>query len=364
MKVSLIFAQIFFYSIKERVANHKATVIIGIAFLALSYLSYAVYRHRSKTQSFNDKLLFQQGKYNQALDEYNVKLVKNPKDIKALNGKAKALYKLKNFDEAKLTYKASLKEELQNLEALTGIAKIADKQNKNSESEWTLVRQACKEKGHSALDLANTYYALGEIDQALQYYREEASNPDALVAMARILYTQEKIEEGEKFSKKACQIECLNPKALTIHACYLEEKGETQNAIQYLENSRKINPNQNKVLLGLILLYQKVGRWEDAWAIYQEYDRGNPDQTKISMNLAEVCYQQAKVLHANKGDAGKISELCGQAVKNYKKTFDWMKNLNEFEKTKKIQFMQNILELDKDNSEVQKFYEEFAANLS
>ena len=134
------------------------------------------------------------------------------------------------------------------------------------------------------IGLAESYYWLEEYDQANRYVsmasRLANSNPRVINLRARIAIGLGQLEDAESAFRRVQELEPNNVDATIGLAELALARGQSAEAVNRLERALRLNPDQRKALLSLILIYEYLDEDETAREyldIARSVHRGRPE---------------------------------------------------------------------------------------
>lgn len=129
--------------------------------------------------------------------------------------------------------------------------------------------------GQPYLNLGYVYSLEENWDKAIEYY--ERAIPfcpgrlsDIYSRMGLIYLRQQKMEDAEKYLRKAIEIRPHNAIAHCNLGLYFEERGDVERAISHLEKANKLDPDYLLPYEGLSRLYKRKGLSEKSQEVYRQ----------------------------------------------------------------------------------------------
>lgn len=183
---------------------------------------------------------------------------------------------------------------------------------KNAEGETELVTavQAAPDVLNSRLLLASYYMRKGNGAKALSVIKSglTGNKNDAPLynAMAAVLFSENKRDEGLKSIQKAKDVDPAFPASYQNLATYYAALGNYDKAIAEQLTLLKIDPKNYQAMLGLAALYEIKGNDRDAQTYYQKA----VDTKMPAAYLAQAGY------YMKKKEAGQALQVLEEAIKN------------------------------------------------
>ena len=126
----------------------------------------------SQGGSSKGDVLFSEGKYEEAIAEYNSVLASKPKNVKALYNRGRSYEELGNFPQAEKDFLAALNEDNKNIQVLLSLSNIYQKQ-KNHSSALLYADYAVEVPGAPAMAYfmkGRALHQVGNTQEALREY--------------------------------------------------------------------------------------------------------------------------------------------------------------------------------------------------
>lgn len=136
----------------------------------------------------------------------------------------------------------------------------------------------------------------GDIDAAMQHYRDAASVADDpsvyLYMLGNLLFRKKDCDEAEKILGQAIERGTLQPRPMAlshtlIGACR-SRKNDLEGAVKHLERARWINPNAWYIASDLAAAYEKMGQTDKAEAEYRAAIRLAPERASAYSKLIRM----------------------------------------------------------------------------
>lgn len=183
---------------------------------------------------------------------------------------------------------------------------------KNAEGETELVTavQAAPDVLNSRLLLASYYMRKRNSAKALSVIKSgltgKKNDAPLYNAMAAVLFSENKRDEGLKSIQKAKDVDPAFPASYQNLATYYAALGNYDKAIEEQLTLLKIDPKNYQAMLGLAALYEIKGNDQDAQAYYQQA----VDTKMPAAYLAQAGY------YMKKKEAGQALQALEEAIKN------------------------------------------------
>jgi tetratricopeptide (TPR) repeat protein len=214
--------------------------------------------------------LYNLGNYQEAINQYDRALAIEPNNVEVLNNKGLALYRLERYDEAIVSFNRLLETEPNNVYALSNTGVVLDESGRYPEATGYFDRALAIEP-NNVYALSNkglALYNLGNYQEAInQYDRALAIGPNNVYALnnkAAGLYSLARYDEAMQNIDKVLQIDPTNLYALTNKGLILSQFGRYQEAMQYYDRALNINANYTLALLNRGAALGELGRYEEA----------------------------------------------------------------------------------------------------
>jgi len=152
-----------------------------------------------------------------------------------------------------------------------------------------------KSWAHSVL--ADFYARHNQLDKSLIYYqlalKTNRETGGLWISLAQVYEQLGKFSEAREAFQKAVEYEPVNFYANYAYGNFLFNQGELQNAIEYWEAARQINPRSCRILLNIGLAFESLGDKEQAKNYYVSCgsDELEPDQdcqTEAAKQLSQL----------------------------------------------------------------------------
>ncbi|MCX5914110.1 MAG: tetratricopeptide repeat protein, partial [Deltaproteobacteria bacterium] len=135
--------------------------------------------------------------------------------------------------------------------------------------------------GQAYLNLGYVYSLQGDYDKAIKYYEQAIPlNPRLLSEIYNNIglshFHKKRMEECERYLRKAIEIRPHNPAPHYNLGLYFEEKGEMDRAISLQETAAKLAPDYHLPYEALSRLYQKKGWKEKSQEAYRRFLKHSP----------------------------------------------------------------------------------------
>jgi tetratricopeptide (TPR) repeat protein len=179
--------------------------------------------------------------------------------------------------------------------------------------------QSYKEDFAEIKDVADLLYEKGFNSQAMVYYNRATSlkpgNIDCQSSLAMCLWNEGMHQDATNHVIKMLEKEKGNVDALAAGISYFIKAGERENAVKYMNQLKRIapeNPVTNK-LSGIIA--ENDGNIQDAIALYESSFKGDPDDKNTVRYLGNILLKQ---------------KMWEKAVAHYRKALEYHPNEPDF----------------------------------
>jgi len=153
--------------------------------------------------------------------------------------------------------------------------------------------------------LGRLYEAMQEPDKAKETYREVASlagnSDEGLTAknqLARMLISEEKIDEGRALIDEVLELDSGNMEALMMHGGLALVDGEYRDAVNDFRNVLRKEPEQERALYLLARTHLQAGDRVLAKDAYRRVIAVNPQNAVATMELAQILFADDEVRDA------------------------------------------------------------------
>jgi tetratricopeptide (TPR) repeat protein len=279
--------------------------------------------------------LFQKGRVDEAIAQYQTALQIEPYNAAAHNNLGNALLKKGRVDEAIAHYQTTLQIKPDNAEAWYNLGNALLKKGRVDEAiaPYQAALQIKPDNAEAWYNLGNALIQKGGVDEAIVYFQKaleikpeyaEAHNnlgsallqkgdaneaiahfqialeikPDyveAHIGLGNALFQKGNGDEAIAHFQKALAIKPDNAEACTSLGNALLQKGNVDEAIARFQKALAIKPDDAEARTGLgNALYQK-GKMDEAITQYQKALRIKPDNEEAHNNLGSVLLQEGRV---------------------------------------------------------------------
>jgi Flp pilus assembly protein TadD len=149
--------------------------------------------------------------------------------------------------------------------------------------------------GYSAVAIAPELSRRGRYAEALAYaeqaVRERPWHVTARVGLAGVLIALGREDEGAAEARRALELEPRDNRALALLATYHARRGEGARAIEYLEESLAVRPDDPRVLGDYGIALSLMGRTAEARAALMTAVAKDPDRVDTRFALAKILVQ-------------------------------------------------------------------------
>ncbi len=234
------------------------------------------------------------GDYDGALKDVDAVLVKDPKNLGAIQTKVKILATQKDWPAAE-AYMSKVKEALPDQPIgyyWLGMIYQAQKENDKAAIEFESALQKSPQSTEVLSALVNALVAQGKVDQAisrLNLVLKSAPNNFAAYQLLGDIYANQKkyAEAGTAFSK-GIQLAPKNPVAYVDLAKLGLMRGDSKTAIQVLQQGLVAIPDNIQLMSSLAEIYQTTSDYDKAIAEYENILKIAPGMDVVANNLASV----------------------------------------------------------------------------
>ncbi len=211
---------------------------------------------RSKVLPIKAKILYNQEKYADSINTYNLVLETNPDDLKALHGSA-------------LSYIASnkIKEAIGNYETIFKLA---------------------PNRSDAPINIVTLYQQLEQPQSAVLFINSNWKNvtAPALREFATFTAKQQDFEEADQQFKRLLSIDKSSEDTAIIYSGYVAMRGDVPAAIQFIETWGSDFQPTIKTRLHQASLYERVNETEKATSIYEALLEEFPNNPLVLNNAA------------------------------------------------------------------------------
>ena len=234
------------------------------------------------------------GDYDGALKDVDAVLVKDPKNLGAIQTKVKILATQKDWPSAE-AYLSKVKEALPDQPIgyyWLGMIYQAQKENDKAAIEFESALQKSPQSTEALSALVNALVAQGKVDQAisrLNLVLKSAPNNFAAYQLLGDIYANQKkyAEAGAAFSK-GIQLAPKNPVAYVDLAKLGLMRGDSKTAIQVLQQGLVAIPDNIQLMASLAEIYQTTSDYDKAIAEYENILKIAPGMDVVANNLASI----------------------------------------------------------------------------
>ncbi len=133
----------------------------------------------------------------------------------------------------------------------------------------------------------------GNEEKALEYFKNAVHLADGAYLAGFLALKQERLEEAANFLNKAAEMHSR------LGQCFSKYGISATMSLPITDEvSADVKPDLRGVLLGLVEVYQRQERWQDAIDCLERLQRLDPDDVVVKLSLAEL------LLSAHPGDEG------------------------------------------------------------
>lgn len=143
--------------------------------------------------------------------------------------------------------------------------------------------------------IANCYDALGQKEEAVEYYRKALNlnkkSDTAAANLAIIFYEMNDFHQARKYAGKALKIKSDNPSALSVlgNICYRQKKYDQ--ALKYYQQALKAKRDFYTALLNAASIYFDKKDYGTAYFYAKRAVQSYPDSAEASHLLASICVE-------------------------------------------------------------------------
>jgi len=254
------------------------------------------------------------GKIDEAINQYNETLLRDPNDIDAHYNLGNTLRDKGKFDQAVIHYEKALKAETEQL--------LLAYKNRGPNDKTKIVGGAIH---HVRNNLGNVLEKQGKIDEAIENYREAVKfKPDfarGYYNLGNALLSKGRTDEAADCYLKAVQIK---PDFIEAHnnlANILESQRKFEEAVKHYRQVLKFDPYSAQAHSNISTALGALGKFDEAVGHLYEALRLKPDSPDIHYNLGTV-------LESNRSNR-KLNEALVHFRKSLELRPDWLLPLNE-----------------------------------
>ena len=141
-------------------------------------------------------------------------------------------------------------------------------------------------------------------------------NTQELVQLGKQCFENKDYLRAERYLRQAVQSHCHYPDVLNMLGVIRHIDGKFEAAIQSFKEALKINPHYTEAVLNLAVLYNDLGRYQDAKKLYGNLRKKEKSSTD---DIEPVLKGKLSNMHSEIGDVYRSIGLYKFAVEEYKK---------------------------------------------
>ncbi|HUB68756.1 MAG TPA: tetratricopeptide repeat protein [Candidatus Methylacidiphilales bacterium] len=240
------------------------------------------------------KILFQQGKVDEAIDRYQKALAIDPNLDLAHNDLGAALLQKGQLDAAAEQYREALKSNPDFAEARYNLGHVLAQQGRTDEAiaQFQEALRINPYYPETRVDLGNILLQKGQTDAAMEQYQKalesDSDNVEARTNLGVALVRKGDVDDAVMQYQKAAQID---PSFVPAHynlGLALSQEGKLEQAITQFQETVEINPDHAEAHNNLAIALAQEGKLDDAIAQFQEVVRLKPGDKGALSNLAKA----------------------------------------------------------------------------
>ncbi|MCO5112721.1 MAG: tetratricopeptide repeat protein [Bdellovibrionaceae bacterium] len=124
--------------------------------------------------------------------------------------------------------------------------------------------------------------------------------PAYRVALAEVLYEDQKLQEAERVAREALQFDAKAKSAYMVLGKVLKERGQKDQALNYFLDAHGVDPSDAEPLFEAGKIYIEGRQFDEAIKQFRRILAINPRYPNVYLNMAQVYYAQGKLEEALK----------------------------------------------------------------
>ena len=240
-------------------------------------------------------VLGQLGQYEGALDYFQRVLDLSPRNIKARNGKARALISLGRLEEAESFYEQLIEQQPDSLQMILQLAAMLLDQGRHDAAEKRYLHALeLDDKSEEALSgLGRIYQALHKPGLAMNYYKKLlGSNPGSSSGhymLGTLQFNQGQVDEAEKCYIKALELDEENIPAYRDYGYLHIALNRPSKARELFQRALALEPRNLDVIAALARLEDQSGNLRAAYDLTNPVIERNILHVDIGIVYAGIC---------------------------------------------------------------------------
>ncbi|KPL14810.1 hypothetical protein AMJ74_02680 [candidate division WOR_3 bacterium SM1_77] len=207
-----------------------------------------------------------------------------------------ALYKTGKYDEAEREFKKVLDSEPRNAEAIFYLGLIEIMREHTEEAKRYLdMALEIEERLATLIDIGYLCNQMGWYDDALEYLKQartiEPGNFKVAMNLGVTQYNRGDFDEAAQSFEQSLRLSefAVTPFIYLSRICV--KKNDIEGAVDWLKQALDKFPRSAAIKNNLALLYENIGRYEDAEKLYCQVLATQPDVPIVVRNLADLYYR-------------------------------------------------------------------------